>query len=91
MSFVLVTSDNRVDLSSETSKMGNGSSASKQNGTLKETIGDHEESINCTKDQVLIDTVLLILYLLQVWHYQRMEACKFGGSSFDASCHESNI
>ena len=27
--------------------MGNGSSASKQNGTLKETLGDHEESINC--------------------------------------------
>jgi len=27
--------------------MGNGSSASNKNGALKETLGDHEESINC--------------------------------------------
>ena len=30
-----------------TVNMGNGSSASNKNGTLKETMGDHEESINC--------------------------------------------
>lgn len=28
-------------------KMGNGGSASNKNGTLKETMGDHEGSINC--------------------------------------------
>lgn len=27
--------------------MGNGSSAGNKNGVLKETMGDHEESINC--------------------------------------------
>jgi WD40 repeat protein len=27
--------------------MGNGSSTNNRNGSLKETLGDHEESINC--------------------------------------------
>lgn len=27
--------------------MGNGSSAASKNGVLKETLGDHDESINC--------------------------------------------
>jgi hypothetical protein len=27
--------------------MGNGGSAGNKNGSLKETLGDHEESINC--------------------------------------------
>jgi WD40 repeat protein len=27
--------------------MGNGSSANNKNGSLKETLGDHDESINC--------------------------------------------
>ena len=27
--------------------MGNGSSSSSKNGRLKETMGDHDESINC--------------------------------------------